>query len=440
MLVRFGVENFKSIQSYQELLFTTAPIREAGLTFGSDVLGESLLPVIALYGANASGKSNMLEALEYMVNLILTSQTDHRPDTPFSYRKFLLDEHSSREPTKFECEFVIDGMHFQYGFELGQKEVHSEWLFAHPKVKRKSRQIWFHRDSEETEKYHFGPYLKGSNRTIESLTRDDSLFLSAAAQNNHPQLSPIFQYFAQQISFGVPKEFADDFMVSYLKDRDVRQVVKLLKAADLGIEDLKLHHRKVEHPEDELFTKIGNLIKEEAGEEASDIYFHGMGEEISFYHRSKTLGRPVPLNSHDESKGTLIYLSLIVPVLDCLEKGGMLIVDELDASLHPLLVGELVKLFLNPQTNKNGAQLLFTTHDIGLYRMGKLRRDQIWYAEKDENGSTTIFPLSDLKIRRGDNIEKGYMEGRFGAVPRPYFGELEIDHKEKQETFFFEQE
>jgi len=404
MLIRFRARNFRSLRDEQELSMVAA-LKDGGRgVVQIDSLGLDLLQVAGIYGANAAGKSNVLDALRFMQTAVTSSHRQWRPEGPIPHEPFVLDPAWRSRPSRFAIDFLLEDLHFQYGFELNSEIVLREWLHAFP---NKRRQTWFTRDQQE---FTFGRSLKGANRTIQGLTRSNSLFLSAAAENNHPSLGSVYQWLASGLLF--MRRDDEDVRLSSLAvnltlgDQDRTAVLDLLRLADLGIVDVKAR-RYPKLPLQELAKLVMNP------EQTKPL------ARLELYHRSQ--GEPVALSIEQESRGTLAWLSLVGSILNALNRGTVLCIDELDSSLHPLLATETIKIFESPARNKHRAQLIFNTHDTtilgNLLRSPSLRRDQVWFVEKDQEGATKLYPLTDFKPRNLENLERGYLQGRYGAVP-----------------------
>jgi hypothetical protein len=420
MLIQFRVENHRSLRDEQVLSLVAANLggAEDPRLLRPPELGEALLPAVALYGANASGKSNVLNALAFMRETVLRSHRFWEPEEGAPQEPFALSS-KSREPSLYEVDLLVGGVRFRYGFVLSATRIEEEWLHAWPHGRK---QVWFEREGD---RFDFGKHLHGENETIRGLTRANSLFLSAAAQNNHAALLPLFGWFrAAQIElhrsplFGLERSravFLEDLFAGQRsqveKDNMARQhereaIVHLLRSADLGILDMKV----VSSPRD--------LIE-------GDV-------EIHLSHQAEA-GREVWLPLDRESAGTVTLLGIATRLVRLLRHGGLLCLDELEASLHPALGLELLRLFQDPRHNPKGAQLLFTTHDTNLLGnvLGEppLRRDQIWFTEKDKSGATHLYPLTDFHPRKEENLERGYLQGRYGAIP--FLGQLVAAPEEK---------
>jgi hypothetical protein len=385
MLLRFRFSNFRSFRAEQELSLIAGSSKETPeAVFHPPGLREGVLPVAALYGANASGKTNVIRALQFMATAVVSSHQGWQPDGPIPREPFAMDEESREAPSEFEVDFLSDGIRHQYGFALDSNVVLREWLYVYPSGKK---QTWFSRATGKPTS--FGSKMPGENRMIESLTRKNSLFLSAAAQNNHEALLPVYTWFRRSLSFVVgDRDVWKSRTANLCTKEDYRNAVaRLVSAADLGIADLQ-----VEEPP---------LLKTRA--------------EMKLLHRVGT--RTVPFEINQESDGTIAYLALLGPIMQALDDGRTVCADELDSSLHPLLAIEIIRLFNGPTHNPRGAQLIFNTHDTNLLSSRVLRRDQIWFTEKKDDASTHLYPLSDFRPRRHENLENGYLQGRYGAIP-----------------------
>ena len=426
MLIRFRARNFRSLKEEQELSLVASSLKDSPEAVTQvEGLDLGLVRVAAIYGANASGKSNVIKALAYMSSAVQNSQRQWAPEGPIPREPFLLDPQSKLDPSSFEADLLLDGVRFHYGFTLNDREISEEWLNAYPTGKRPmKRQMWFKRAGKI---FTFGKKLEGDNRAIERLTRPNSLFLSAAAQNNHETLLPIYKWFAEHLTH-VPKErgYLRLITAKMCQDEILKSsVLSMLRVADLGVvgldvreEDLILSIPEGGHP-------AGRTFKQEA-DDAMRKLFAKLKEEgrtisekkqvLALIHKgSAKVG--VSLGEGNESEGTLAFFGLLGPALRAIESGGTVCVDELDASLHPLLALEVVRLFNDPKPNPRGAQIIFTTHDTNILDRASLRRDQIWFTEKDAEGGTHLYPLTDFKPRKNENLERGYLQGRYGAVP-----------------------
>lgn len=413
MLIRFGVSNFMSLHNEQEIsLVASSSLKdEQSQTIALTNRRERLLPAAVIYGANAAGKSNLLYALRLMRDIILNSQTKAPPTATLPYKPFLLGEPKGR-PTRFDCDFILDDVRYHYGFSYNSSIFLEEWLYAYPSG---SRQLWFYRTQEQG--FQFKKYLRGKNRAIEEFTRPNSLFLSAAAQNGHPQLLQIYRFFEEMLHFELDTDtHPASVSARFTKEAPDKRLMNFLQFADVGITDVRVETLEPPEGATKFIQSLHSLMSTHFPSENVDTPRVENLVKVSLGH-STASGEPIFLELGDESKGTLRLIELIAPALKVLDRGGTLIVDEIDTSLHTLLAMKILALFGSTRTNTRNAQLIATTHDTNLLCAGLLRRDQIWFAEKDITGATSLYPLTDMQTRNTDNLEKGYLQGRFGAVP-----------------------
>jgi hypothetical protein len=376
-------------------------------------LGEQVLPVAAIYGANASGKTAVIRAIGFMADAVRWSHAHWLPDAPVPVEPFLGE--SKTTPSEFVVDFLLAGIRHQYGFSADSQAICREWLYVYPKGKR---QLWFERGAGVP--ISFGAKMPGENRLIEGLVRKNSLFLSAAAQNNHAALAAIHNWFSQLLSPVTPQDwrFVGRFglhgaeLAQLCTDKTAKALVaQLLSYADLGICDVLIEDAKLPEVTKSLFEALRPGLPVIA----RTLSLPETLPTVRLVHRVGDNG--VPFEPEQESKGTVAYLSLLVPMLSVLKNGGVLCVDELDASLHPLITPRVLRPFIDPATNPRNAQLIFNTHDTNLLSSGELRRDQIWFTEKDVEGTSHLYPLTDYKPRRQENLGNGYLQGRYGAIP-----------------------
>lgn len=425
MLLSFRVSNFRSFRDEVGVSLMATRL-DPGIGFPAvvslDKKTVDVLPVVAVLGANASGKSNLLRAIETMQKFVITSASVQAGET-MDRDPFLLDKSCLEEPTMFEIEFTIDGDRFQYGFELGDGIVLGEWLHTFP---YKRAQTLFDRERGD---FTFGKKLGGQTKVLSEITRQDVLFLSMGAQTGHEVLSRIHAWFRGAMSFlDVPSRAEmSSSMLRRIESRHKR-AVSLLSMADLGIVDAKVEH--LVQDDDSFKQTLRRFMWErfppelpEAEREAqfaNTLRMYTESEELRLVHRGVRGAFALPFA--EESLGTKSWMAFVAYALDALDSGGALFVDELDASLHPLLMARAIELFEDRDVNLRGAQLFFTTHDTtilsGTGETLKLSRGQIWLAEKSGHGASVITPLSDFKPRKDENIERAYLEGRYGGTPR----------------------
>ncbi len=374
-----------------------------------------VLPAAGVFGANASGKSTMLFAMADMRVIVASSFRSGTRSSGIYRRAFALDDEYTSQPSRFEIELILHGIHWQYGFEINDERVLGEYAYYYPKGRQA---LVFHRTPDELT---FGPPFGPTGGAVCRLLRDNALLLSVAGAAADEQLGPLFQWFlhnmllAQAANRG-SRAVRTAELVKDLKTKE--RVMALVRAADLGVCDIE---RASVDPEvaERLQRALRVLQGEEGDPDTSDedvnIVF---GDTVRLSHSGAT--GDVELDPEYESEGTMVWVGLIGPVLDALDGGHVLLADELDASLHPHLVAMLVEMFQDPTLNPRCAQLVFNAHDISVLGDSDqqvLGRDQIWFAEKNLDGATTIYPLVDFKPRRDEALGRRYLQGRFGAVP-----------------------
>lgn len=412
MLVEFRVKNFRSLRDEQVLSLVASTDKTLLDTHALSTglrAAPHLLKSAVVYGANASGKSNLIKALQYMRGVVLESAAVIQPGQTYSVQPFRLDVGSASQPTEFEVTFILNGVRYQYGFAMTSQRIVSEQLLVYKAFKP---QRWFERrfDAESgKDVYEFGPSLKGAKSLWEGATRSNALFLSMAVQLNSDALRPVFDWFANRlVIFNEQSPLSPQFSVQMLKHEAKRKAIcDFLRAADISIAEIDVATKQAMVHNFHFDLATGKR-EEEASEQAID--------EVRFHHVTEQ-GEAV-FDLMDESSGTRNLLFLTGPILDILNKGLTLVVDELDTSLHTLLVQALVRLFHQVEVNTGGAQLIFTTHDTSLLdAYGLFRRDQIWFVEKGPDQSSSLYPLLDFSPRKNEAFERGYLQGRYGALP-----------------------
>ena len=422
VLLAFRAENARSFRDDIELsLLPTAmsepgvprqvPWREGGSTLG-------VLPVAGVLGANASGKSNLLRVMNDMRRLVLTSFRLGVPTGGIERHPFRLDDSMDR-PTRFEVDLIVRGVRHEYGFTFDDDRVLSEWAFYFPKGRSK---LLFDRNGDEVE---FGSDARRSSRAAFDMLRPNALFLSTAASSNHRALLPLFEWFHRHLLLAEvdTQNPRQAFTAQMMEDPERRAgVLALLRAADLGITGAIRH--EVDPKAKERVAKALRNLAGETDDSESDFNSE-LGSLVRLTHHSPEGDLPFP--PEEESLGTLVWFGLVGPVLDALDRGVVLLADELDTSLHPALVRQLVRLFQDQSTNPRRAQLIFNSHDVTLLDADShsLGRDQIWLTEKTNDGATNLYSLADMRPRKHEAIEKRYLEGRYGGVPIVSWTEFE---------------
>ncbi len=396
MLVNFSFKNFRSFKDEMTLSMEAASIQEL-----SDAVvkscGEELLPVAVMYGANSSGKSNVLKALKAMRDVLLNS-VKLNPKDKLEADPFSLNETSASEPTSFEIQFTINGSKFRYGFDYTSEEIIVEWLYEKRPGEREFE--LFLRSGNE--------FKISKSRFAEGIGKQDAtpanrLFVSLVAQLNGKVSQAILDWFSniEYMSGMDGKGYAGKTLrtIFYQEDGN-EEIMNLLYQTHLGFNGLQV---------------IMNTGDEESVDSKT---VHNI-----FDANGNIIGQKEFPTDKMESEGTKKMIEIAGPLVDAIRLGKILVVDELDAKLHPFLTRKIIGLFMDKDFNKNGAQLIFATHDTNLLNIQYLRRDQIWFTEKDKSDSTELYSLVEFrdesgnKVRNDRNIEKDYINGRYGAIP-----------------------
>lgn len=410
MLIEFRVSNFRSIGEEQVLSLVPATNQKE---FPDNIFSDRkniALNVIAMYGANGSGKSNLLRAFTVFYIMVRESLRLNSIDN-LIYDPFLLREGWQDKPTSFEIIFSLAGLRYRYGFQYNHEEIIKEWLFR----KAVSREVAvFLREGEVIDT---SSTLKGNTRIIEAAveaTKGNSLFLTALDSFNIEEASDVFNFLME--FYNIDGKHTDVFrnMNSTWESGLIRNsVVAQMKRLKLGLVDIVVQENK--DPVSS-FSKNAEKYKVFANHTFYDAEGKPTDKIISWEFAKR------------ESSGSIKSLEISSPLSVVLGLGGVLIIDEMEAQMHPLLTMDTINLFLNKETNPKNAQLIFATHDTNLLSYCDLRRDQIYFAEKNNWESTEIYSLSDFvyvneadgkesKERPDTDKEKRYIEGRYGAIP-----------------------
>ncbi|HJJ36577.1 MAG TPA: ATP-binding protein [Methanocorpusculum sp.] len=417
MLLDFRFTNYKSFKNTAELDLTATKVTEYPHHV-VETAGEKVLKTAAIYGANASGKTNIYDALNYMKYYVIHSFA-FGGDTPEGNRSpqltlspFLFDSESRDAETTFEIWFTIPGddkeYTYNYGFSLQKETVTEEWLNYKTRTGREFKSI-FHREADKLPEYYAFPEKLRENLNIS--LNNATLLVSLGAKLKIEKLEKIYAWFTRLIllNFGNP---LDNMLISrrmppgFEKNEDVRKnVAEYINTFDGAI--------------------AGFTVETVKNPDASEGFI------IYAQHRDAGTGELISMPFQEESAGTQKMFAIYSPLQTVLDSGGVLFIDELNDRLHPLLVRNLIQTFIDPDRNKNNAQLIFTAHDVWQLDAGLLRRDEIWFTEKGADGETSLYSLVDFKgengdkIRNDENILKNYLKGKYGAIP--HLGEIQAE-------------
>ena len=417
MLLQFSVNNFRSIKDTIKFsMMASAKDKDKNNSFK---IGKyNILKSAVIYGANASGKSNLLKAMAFMGNLVLNKtkviqSTDRLPHQPFK-----LNTETENASSSFEIVCFINGIKYRYGFELDDTTVYSEWLYADEKGKEAKL---FYRDKDEKEYINSNKFKEGNSFYDKNESKinilENQLLIWKCDQNGGEISKSILNWFKNfNLIDGMEHKTYIDYTIKQMKHKEFKEkIIELVKTTDIGIEDIFLEEKEVSPLSDEIKQKILENYKITS---------------INTYHKkfdenNNEIGNVIFELDKDESKGTNKFFKISAPILNTLRDGKVLIIDELDASLHPMLTKYLINLFHDENINTEKAQLIFSTHDTNLLTNSIFRRDQIWFTEKDKFGATDIYSLLQFKdIKKNDNFGKDYIQGKYGAIP--YLGKFEF--------------
>lgn len=410
MLIEFTVANYRSFRDPQTLSMAASSRKELleENTFDTGIPGlPRLLRSAVVYGANASGKSNLIKAMRFAWSFIeASSRTQDGDEIP--HYPFKLDPKSKTEPSTFEFIFISEGVRYQYGFAVDSERVHREWLIAYPKGKA---QTWFERTYiSETKTYDWklGPNLKGERKQWQALTRSNNLFLSTAVQLNSDQLKPVLRWFdGKLVVIGFESKIDPLHTAAACHNRpEIKsKILELMSAADLGIDGIYTEEREFNQED------VPKNIPSDARDKVVRKFRDATVFNVRFMHGDTSF------DLSEESDGTQKLFSLALPLIDIIGNGRVVVIDELSNSLHPFIVKFLLSILCNSTINQSNAQLFFSTHDTSLLDTDFLRRDQIWLTEKDGTGATRLYSLLEFSPRQKEALEKGYLSGRYGGLP-----------------------
>ena len=417
MLVNFTVKNYRSFKEERTFSMEASSIEEHE---GSVIKAgnQRLLPLTIIYGANSSGKSNLIMALGVMRHVVKESVRLNESD-PLLYDPFALDEISRSAPTLFEAQFIQGENRYRYGFEYTKKEIVSEWLYENRLGEEEVELFVRSKDVIEVSEKAF-PEGRGK----EDLTNANRLFLSLVAQLKGEKSNVVMACVGEcNMVSGIETEryenFTFEMFMEHLNGADEAQT--FFKELQLGFNSFSVKKTDITT---EKLASLPELKRQQVEKEMSTHTFVEAITTHNIYNEDGQVLREDDFYSDDmESDGTKKVIELSGPIFDTLINGKTLIVDELDAKLHPLLTRNIVLLFMDPERNKHGPQLIFATHDTNLLDLSVLRRDQIWFAEKDKVESTDIYSLVEFEEdgqeepNNKHDIERDYIRGRYGAIP-----------------------
>jgi AAA15 family ATPase/GTPase len=421
MLIQFSVNNYRSIKDTISLNMLASKSKNDKLKNYFSIRDYNLLRSAVIYGANASGKSNIIKAMVFMRNFVLNrfkiiQSTDKLPYEPF---KLSTETNSS---TTFEIIFFKSKIKYRYGFEYDSDTIYSEWLFADEKGREAKL---FVRDIDEEcyvnrEKFKEGyRFFDKKNKKIN--ISKNQLFIWKCDQENGEISKSILNWFENfNVLDGV--SIKENITLDLIEKLNLKkEVLELIKIADIDIDDLLIEEEEIDNL-DVLPDGLRNYVLLNDTQKISKILINTKHKK--FDKKGNVIGKE-EFDLNDESTGTKKLFALAAPIIDTLQNGKILVIDEMEANLHPILTQNLIKLFNDENINQKNAQLIFTTHDTNLLKSYLFRRDQIWFSEKNKFSSTEIYSLVEFKgVRANDDFEKQYIQGKYGAIP--YIGEFKF--------------
>jgi uncharacterized protein len=411
MLIEFSVGNYRSFKEKVTFSMVAANLvsQDKNLDINNVFAVDkelSLVKSAAIYGANASGKSNLAKALQFMKWFMVNSSKETQSTEAIGVEKFRLSTETDEQPSFFEIVFLLDGQQHRYGFTADREKVRSEWLYYVPKT-RETKLF----DRQE-DKFDVAKVLKADG--IAAKTRSNALFLSVSAQFNISKTESILHWLSLNLNLmsGLDDtKFLNDTIKNLFRTDIYDEAIKLIYRFDLSITGIK---QKQNHAD----LKLANAISSGKGREEILEMMKGIETMHQKFNSDKEV---ISSESFDllenESAGTQKLFALASFLVNMLKHGEILIIDEFDARLHPLMSRSIVELFNSNETNPHNAQLIVMTHDTNLLSNKIFRRDQIWFTEKDRYGATALYSLAEYKVRNDASFESDYIKGKYGAIP-----------------------
>ncbi len=368
---------------------------------------DNVLKCAVILGANASGKTNLLRSLLLSKRIIessLTCLTDNLPIYPFQF-----DESGITEPTEFQIKFIKDGIKYAYGFSANKDRIINEYLFYSPNGR--SAKIF---ERKNTTEYEFGSDSK-LLFDLKTMTNEKMLFLQSAAIWNYEKVKPVYEFLTKEI-ISLINERENSSLKPYFDNEELKEfALWFFKKADISIFDFEVKKIKI-------------------GRSSINSYASWQEENNEYYHiivKYKVGNREFQMPLEHESSGIRKIFAMLPLLKDSLDFGKVLLIDELDSSMHPLLIKLILSMYNDKKINKKNAQLIFTTNITNLLDLSLLRRDQIWLIDMDcKTRSSSILQLDKFSPRKTDNIEKNYLSGKYGSIPNiEYFKEIKHEKK-----------
>ena len=412
MLINFSFGNFRSFRDIKSLRMEAGRVEDLTESV-IEKDGFRLLPVAAIYGANSSGKTNVIKAMG-MFRYIVRDSEELKFYAHIFQDPFMLDMQTKDTPTVFEIQFLLDSTVYRYGFEYLPTEIVSEWLYERNIESNRKEHVLFYREGE---KFTISTNYFSEGRNKKKLTTKNRLFLSLVAQLNGNISQKLIKYLGNCNTIsGLESDSYERLSLKMIEHHSegYQEAMELFKKLDLGFTAIEVEEKEALNRLKEGLATLQNINLEKLqGVKVYETYTtHNVYDQDG-----KVVGYERLFANDTESNGTKKIISLSGPIFHTLLHGSVLFIDELDAKLHPILTRAIVRLFMDKETNPKGAQLVFTTHDTHLLDKDCLRRDQVWFTEKDATEASDLYSLLEFKERNDRNFEKNYIQGRYGAIP-----------------------
>ena len=412
MIINFSVTNFRSIKDKVQIDFNASKDKEH-YNFVTDTKYCSVLNATAIYGVNASGKSNLIRAMQVMSLLLYFSATDDHQLLQKEIIPFAFDNDNAKAESTFNINFIYDNTRYEYGFSADNNRIYNEWLYAYPNKKAQLlfTRVWIN----DIYEYKFGVNYKGEKKKFENITKPTALFLSVAKSFDKQETAQkitqwFFNYFilySSTMHNNVAFEKAKTVEFIQRDSSSRGDIIKFLTESDFSIVNFDI--KEDENMDHDWLDPIKEFISVEK--------LKNIKKEPVILTDHNVNGKTYHLQLSDESSGTQRIFNVAPLIIMTLKNGGVLVIDELNNYLHPLLVKHIVGLFGNPQINTKQAQLIFTTHETSIMTTDFIRRDQIWFCDKSTEQATVLYSAQEFSPRKTDNLEKAYLSGRYGAIP-----------------------
>ncbi len=422
MLLQFSIKNFKNFKEKTTLSLVATnydkDTHETNNIYHNNTFNLRILNSAAIYGANASGKSKLFDALIFMKHFVISSSKESQQGDTINIEPFRLNTKYENSPTEFEIIFIFKNIMYRYGFEANKEKIISEWLYYKPKNKEIKL---FLREGDIFET-HTRKFTKGKAVINENLVRDNALLVTVSAQFNEETAIAVITWFKNLKTIsGLNESGYHGYTMSKTTDLIYKEkILNLLIAADLGIQDIIPQKFDISTLPSEMPKEIKEIFIQKIKDAKEDVFSDVLISHKTYDTNNQSSGIVNFSLDKEESSGTRKFFALTGPILDVLENGYTIVIDELDSKLHPNLVCKIVSLFNSKELNTKNAQLIFNTHNTNLLGSNLFRRDQIWFTEKNKYGASILYSLADFKsnkVRKKELFQENYIVGKYGAVP-----------------------